>query len=452
MFTPQPMMNNPEALLQSLFDKAKAHGADAADALFYKSLSSSVSVRLGETEEVERSEGHDLGLRVFVSDKVATVSSTDFKPSALDTLVERAVQMAKLAPSDPYATLAPVERLAKGPYPDLELTDGHEPSTTELTERAILCEDAARAVEGVTNSSGAGASVSRGESVFATSHGFFGKKSGGSHSLGVSVLAGEGTGMERDYESDAAVFLTDMRDAADVGREAGERAVKRLNPRKMASQQAPVIFEQRLASSLLGPLSSAANGASIARKTSFLLEKLGEQIFPKGVIVRDDPLRPRGFGSKPFDGEGVACTAFDLIADGVLTQWYLNAGQAKQLGLETNGRAKRGTGGSPGSGPSNLDLLPGDKSPDDLIKDAGNGLLVTDMFGPQINGNTGDYSVGCSGYAIENGEVAYPVSEITIAGNLLDMWKTMVPGSDLQRKGSINAPTLLIETMTIAGD
>ncbi|MEM1380184.1 MAG: TldD/PmbA family protein [Pseudomonadota bacterium] len=446
------MTANPETLLQSLIDKAKAQGADAADALLYKSLSASVSVRLGETEEVERSENQDLGLRVFIGDRQATVSSTNFSADAINTLVERAVKMAALAPSDPYAGLAPKDRLAQGPFADLDLSDGVEPTTEELTERALACEAAARSVGGVTNSSGAGASVSGGESFFATSDGFYGRKSGGSHSLGVSVLAGEGTAMERDYDSDSAVHLTDLRAAESVGREAGERTVRRLNPRKMKSQQAPVIFEQRLAATLLGPLASAANGGAIARKTSFLLEKRGEQLFSKSVIVRDDPLRPRGFGSKPFDGEGVVCTAFDLIDHGVLTQWYLNSAQAKQLGLETNGRAKRGTGGAPSSGPSNLDLLPGEKSPEELYKEAGNGLLVSDMFGPQINGNTGDFSVGCAGYAIENGEIAYPVSEITIAGNLLDMWAHLVPGSDLIRRGSVNAPTLLIETMTIAGE
>ncbi|GGY54864.1 TldD/PmbA family protein [Parvularcula lutaonensis] len=446
------MSADPEKLLTALLDKAKAQGADAADALLYKSLSSNVSVRLGETEEVERSENQDLGLRVFIGDKQASVSSTNFREDALDTLVERVVQMARLAPSDPYAGLAPEDRLAKPPFPDLDLSDGYEPTTEELTERAKACEDAARAVEGVTNSSGAGASVSAGESFFATSHGFFGRKHGGSHSVGVSVLAGEGTAMERDYESDAAVHLSDLRDPRDVGREAGERTVRRLNPRKMKSQQAPVIFEQRLAASLLGPLASAANGAAIARRTSFLLDKLGERLFPETIIVRDDPLRKRGFGSKPFDGEGVTCEPFDLIDKGVLTQWYLNSAQARQLGLETNGRARRGTGGAPSSGPSNLDLLPGTKSPEELIRDAGNGLLVTDMFGPQINGNTGDYSVGCSGFAIENGEIAYPVSEITIAGNLLDMWGSITAGNDLKRKGSVNAPTLLIERMTIAGN
>ncbi|MEM9837737.1 MAG: TldD/PmbA family protein [Pseudomonadota bacterium] len=446
------MTKDPQDLLASLLDQAKAQGADAADALLYKSLSASVSVRLGETEEVERSENQDLGLRVFIGDKQAMVSSTDFKNDSLATLVERAVKMAELAPSDPYADLAPKDRLAKGPFPDLDMSDGVEPSTAELTERAIACEESARAIEGVTNSSGAGASVSGGESFFATSDGFYGHKAGGSHSLGVSVLAGEGTAMERDYDSDASVYLSDMRSPEDVGREAGERTVRRLNPKKMASQKAPVIFEQRLAATLLSPLASAANGGAIARKTSFLLEKLGEQLFSTDIIVRDDPLRPRGFGSKPFDGEGVACEAFDLIDKGVLTQWYLNSAQAKQLGLQTNGRAKRGTGGAPSSGPSNLDLLPGAKSPEELIKEAGQGLLVTDMFGPQINGNTGDFSVGCSGFAIEGGAVAHPVSEITIAGNLLDMWKNLVPGSDLIRRGSVNAPTLLIEQMTIAGE
>lgn len=446
------MSTETQSLLTAVLDKAKAGGADAADALLYKSLSAGVSVRLGETEEVERSESQDLGLRVFIGDRQATVSSTDFRREALETLVERAIKMARLAPSDPYAGLAPAERLATPPFPDLDLLDGVEPTTEELTARARACEDAARAVDGVTNSSGASASVSGGESFFATSHGFFGHKAGGSHSLGVSVLAGEGTAMERDYDSDAAVHLEDLRPADEVGREAGERAVRRLGPRKMASQKAPVIFEQRLAASLIGPLVNAVNGAAIARRTSFLLDKLGERIFPESIVIRDDPLRPRGFGSKPFDGEGVTCAPFDLIDGGVLTQWYLNAAQARQLGLETNGRARRGTGGAPTSGPSNLDLMPGDATPDALIRQAGHGLLVTDMFGPQINGNTGDYSVGCSGFAIENGEVADPVSEITIAGNLLEMWAGLVAGNDLRRRGSINAPTLLIERMTIAGN
>jgi PmbA protein len=446
------MTTQPEAILAALLDKAKAQGADAADALLYRSLSSSVSVRLGETEEVERSESQDLGLRVFIGDRQASVSSTDFRPEALDTLVERAVKMAKLAPSDPYAGLAPKDRLAKPPFADLDQYDSYEPSTEELTERAKACEAAARAIDGVTNSSGAGASVSAGESFFATSHGFLGHKQGGSHSLGVSVLAGEGTGMERDYDSDAAVHFTDLRSPEEVGIEAGERAVKRLKPRKMPSTKAPVIFEQRLASTILSPLAGAANGGAIARQTSFLLGKLGERIFSEAVTVRDDPLRPRGFGSKPFDGEGVPCEAFDLIEKGVLTQWYLNSAQARQLGLKTNGRARRGTGGGPSSGPSNLDLLPGDKSPGDLVREAGSGLLVTDMFGPQINGNTGDFSVGCAGYAIEAGEVAYPVSEITIAGNLLEMWANLIAGNDVRRRGSINAPTLLIERMTIAGN
>ncbi|MEE4211325.1 MAG: TldD/PmbA family protein [Parvularcula sp.] len=446
------MSTDPQSLLTTLLDKAKAQGADAADALLYRSLSASVSVRLGETEEVERSENQDLGLRVFVGDRQATVSSTDFSPQGIETLVERAVKMARMAPSEPYAGLAPRDRLAQGPFEDLELVDAHEPTTEELTARAMACEGAARAVEGVTNSSGAGASVSRGESFFATSHGFFGHKQGGSHSVGVSVLAGEGTGMERDYDSDAKVYLSDLRDPETVGRGAGERAVARLKPRKMKSQQAPVIFEQRLASTLLGPLASAANGAAITRRTSFLLDKLGERLFPESLTVRDDPTRKRGFGSKPFDGEGVRCEPFDLIEKGVLTQWFLNASQAKQLGLETNGRAKRGTGGVPSSGPSNLDLMPGEASRDDLVRQAGTGLYITDMFGPQINGNTGDFSVGCSGFAIESGELAYPVSEITVAGNLLEMWAHLVAGNDLERRGSVNAPTLLVERMTIAGN
>ena len=445
------MTDRPEDVLSAVLARAEAAGADAADALIYRSVSAQVSVRLGETEDIERSENRDLGLRVLVGGRQACVSTTDYRPASLDELAERAVAMAKLAPKDPHVGLADDDLLARGEHPDLDLTDGIEPSADELLARAVACEDAARAVEGVTNSGGATASYGLGQSWLATTAGFAGATTGGSHGTSVSVLAGEGSGMERDYDYDSATHLSALREAAEIGRSAGERTVRRLGPKKLESRRAPVIYERRLAASLLGPLAGAINGAAIARGTSFLKDKLGEPLFADGITVTDDPFVPRGFGSKPFDGEGVRPEALAVVEDGRLTTWLTNAAQARQIGTRSNGRAKRGTGGPPGSGPTNLDLQPGEVSLDALLADTGEGLLVTDMFGPQVNGNTGDYSVGCSGYWIEGGAPAYPVSEITIAGNLLDMWANLTPASDFARTASRNAPTVRIAEMQIAG-
>ncbi|MEM9421562.1 MAG: TldD/PmbA family protein [Pseudomonadota bacterium] len=446
------MTQSYETVLASLLDKARSAGAEAADALIYRSVSHSVSVRLGDVEDIERSEGRDLGLRVLIGQRQASVSTNDFSPTALQDLAERAVAMAKLAPEDPYCGLAEQDQLTKGPFTDLDLFDGEEPSTEALKERAIACEDAARAVDGVTNSSGAGASFGEGESWLATSHGFFGHNSGGSHSTSVSVLAGEGTGMERDYDYDSATHLAALRSPEEIGLRAGERTVKRLHPRKLDSCSAPVLFDQRLARSLLSPLAGAINGGAIARGTSFLKDKMGEQLFPETMSVIDDPSIKRGFGSKPFDGEGLKPEAINVIDKGRLTTWIMNSAQARQLGLTSNARAQRGTGGPPGSGTTNFELGAGALSLEDLYKDTNEGLLVTDMFGPQINGNTGDYSVGCSGFWISGGNVGEPVSEITIAGNLLEMWKSLTAADDFIRQGATNAPTLRVATMTIAGN
>ena len=443
---------SPHDILETLIRQAKAAGADAVDALMYESVSNSVSVRLGAVEDVERSENRDLGLRVLIGQKQASVSTTDFSAASLREAAERCVAMAKAAPEDKWCGLAPADKLARPPFADLDLFDGEEPPTEALKERAIACEDAARAVKGVTNSSGAEASYGSGTSWFATSHGFFGESAGGSHGFSVSVLAGEGTEMERDYDYDAATHLGDLKSAAEVGRSAGERAVRRLGPQKLKSQSAPVVFEQRLARSLLGKLAGAINGAAIARGVSFLKDKMGEQIFAETINVIDDPLRQRGFGSSQFDGEGVVNERLDVIRDGRLTCWLMNSAHARQLGLETTGRATRSTGGPPGAGTTNFYMEAGPLSPDELIRETGEGLYLTDMFGPQVNQNTGDYSVGCSGFWIEDGAGAYPVSEITIAGNLLEMYASLIPADDLEFRGAINAPSLLIPQMTIAGD
>lgn len=441
-----------EQILSALLTDAKAAGAEAADAVLYHSVSHGVSWRMGKLEDVERAESADLGLRILVGKRQASVSTTDHSRASLKELAERCAAMAKAAPEDPYCGLAPAERLAKAPFKDLDLGDYAEPTTEELKARAGECEAAALAVEGVVNSSGAGASYGEGQKWFATSHGFFGQSGGSHHSVSVSVLAQDESGMERDYDYDSKTHIADMKSPAAIGKNAGERTVRRLSPKKLKSRTAPVIFDNRLSPSLLSHLSGAVNGAAIARGVSFLKTKKGEKIFADGINVIDDPHIARGAGSRPFDGEGLANARIDLIKDGVLTDWIMNCSHALQLGLQSNARAVRGTGGAPGAGSTNLYLEPGDASLAALMQDAREGLLLTDMFGPQVNSNTGDYSVGCSGFWFENGEIAYPVSEITIAGNLLDMFAGLIPANDLEFRGATNAPSLLIPAMTIAGD
>lgn len=407
---------------------------------------------MGKLEDVERSEGTDLGLRIIVGQRQASVSTTDMSRAGLKELAERCAAMAKAAPEDPYCGLAPSERLAKAPFKDLDLGDYAEPSTEALQARALECETAALAVKGVTNSSGAGASYSEGQKWFATSHGFFGNGGGSNHSTSVSVLAEDENGMERDYDYDSKTHIEELQAALEIGRSAGERTVKRLSPKKIKSRTAPVMFDNRLSRSLLSHLAGAVNGGAIARGVSFLKDKKGETLFADTISIIDDPHIPRGAGSCAFDGEGVANARIDLIKDGILTDWFMNTSQAKQLELESNGRATRGTGGTPGASSTNLYMQAGEKTPDMLMGDAGEGLLVTDMFGPQVNPNTGDYSVGCSGFWFEGGAIVYPVSEITIAGNLLEMYRNLIPANDLEFRGASNAPSLLIPAMTIAGD
>ncbi len=441
-----------EKILSAVLADARRAGADAADAVLYHAVSHGVSWRMGKLEDVERSEGLDLGVRLLFGQRQASVSTTDVSKASLGALVERCASMAKAAPEDPYVGLAPKERLAKAPFADLDLGDYAEPGTEALKDRARQCEEAALAVKGIVNSSGAGANYGEGRKWFATSHGFFGESGGSHHSVSVSVVAEDAGGMETDYDYDSKTHYADMRAPEAIGRRAGERTVARLSPRRVKSQTAPVIFDNRVSNSLLSHLSGAANGAAVARGVSFLKNKLGERIFPAGMDVVDDPFIKRGHGSRPFDGEGVAAKAFNLIDDGVLTQWLLNSAQARQLKLETNGRATRGAAGGPGSGSTNLYLKAGPKTPAQLLADIGTGLLVADMFGPQVNSNNGDYSVGCSGFWVEKGERQYPVNEITIAGNLLDMYNSLVAANDLEFRGATNAPSLFVGAMTVAGD
>jgi PmbA protein len=440
-----------ENLLNDVVAAALAAGADAAEAVGAERRALSISVRLGELEEVEREESRDLGLRVFIGRRQASVSGSDVSAEARAKLVERAVAMARLAPEDPYASLADPDRLAKGPLADLDLYDAAEPSAEALEDRARAAEAAARAVPKVTNSDGASASWSAGQWRMLTSGGFSGVHRASSFSLGASAIAGDGGGMETGYDGRSVRWQDDLPAPDAIGGEAGRRAAGRLGARKIASTTAPVVFENRLAASLLGPLVGAVSGPAIARGVSFLKDKLGQSVFAKGVEVFDDPHRLRGLGSSPFDDEGVANGPVKLIDDGVLTTWLLNTASARQLGLETTGHASRGLAGPPGVGPSNLTLKPGSRDQAGLMADAKAGLLVTSMFGPSLNGNTGDWSVGCSGFWFEDGEIAYPVNEITVAGNLIDIYARLVPGSDLEIRGSSNAPSLLVDNLAIAG-
>jgi PmbA protein len=444
------MSTNSQEILGSLLDAARRAGADAADALLVENVSASVSYRLGKLEDVERSESADLGLRVFLGNKVAFVSSTDFSRDALDGLPERAIAMARLAPDDKFAGLAPKDRLAKT-IPALDLEDASEPEADVLVARARDAEAAGMAVKGVTNSEGGGASFSRAGVALATSEGFYGRYAGTSHGIGVAVLAGEGTGMERDYDHASARHAADLRSAEEIGRTAGERAVARLNPRKAKSQSVPVVFDARESGGLVGHFAGAISGSAIARGVSFLKDKMGEEIFAPAISIIDDPHRLRGLRSKPFDGEGVANQRRALIEKGRLTTWLLDCASARQLGLETTGHAARGTGGPPHPAVTNLYMQAGTLSPDELIADIEQGFYVTELMGMGVNGVTGDYSRGAAGFWIEKGKITFPVSEVTIAGNLKDMFRNLTAASDLVFRHGTNAPTLRIEGMTIAG-
>jgi PmbA protein len=432
---------------ERLVAAAKRAGADAADAVCVRGISLGVEVRLGKVEETRRSEGDDFTLRVFVGKRTANVSANVLADPK--ELAERAVAMARVAPEDRFAGLADKDRLATA-FPDLDLLDTTIPSASELTEAALAAEDAMRAVEGVTNSGGASAGWSLGGIVLATSHGFAGSTLSSGFGVSASAIAGAGTAMERDYDYERRIHRADLPDPAAIGKNAGERAVRRLNPRQVPSGRITVVYDPRVATGLLGHLSGAINGASIARKTSFLRDKLGQQIFSPSIRITDDPLRKRGAASRPFDGEGVSGQPFDVVRNGVLQTWFLDSATARELDLETNGRASRG-GGNPSPGSTNLTLLPGDRTPEEMIREIGSGLYVTELIGHGASIVTGDYSRGAAGFIIENGEIGHPVSEITIAGNLTDMFRELTPANDLVYRHAVNAPTIAVSGLTVAG-
>jgi PmbA protein len=436
-------------LAERLVAAARRAGADAADAVAVRSMSLSVEVRNGEVEGSERAEGDDVGLRVLVGKRQAVVSTNDVKGD-VDQLAQRAVAMARVAPEDRFVGLADPALLARD-IPDLDLLDPDLPAVEVLEERAMRAEAAGLAVKGVTKSEGSSASAGIGGMVLATSHGFRGAYLSSRQGVAMSAIAGDGTGMERDYDFTSALHASDLDAAEAIGRSAGERAVARINPRKVATKRVPVVFDRRVSGGIVGHLASAINGSAVARKTSFLRDKLGERLFAPGIRIVDDPLRRRGQRSRPFDGEGVAGHRLALVEDGVLKTWLLDCATARELDLATTGHAQRGVSSAPSPGASNLHLEAGALSPEQLIADITEGFYVTELIGMGVNQVTGDYSRGATGFWIENGQRTYPVSEVTIAGNLIDMFRALTPADDLEFRFGTNAPTLRLEGLTVAG-
>jgi PmbA protein len=446
-------MKSPEqakTIAESLVERAIAAGATAADALYAGDQSSSVEVRLGETESVSRSEGEEIGLRIFLGQRSATVASSDLSEEALGVLVERCLAMASEAPEDAYAGLAPPELLERGKTAFLDSDDGCEPDPSMLRVRALEAEQAALAVAGVTNSSGAGASASASTIALATSGGFSGSYRTSGHGCSAAVIAGEGPSMQRDHAWHSARHLSDLEAAGEIGRRAGERAVARLNPARPRPGRYAIIFDPRVSFTLLGHFAGAISGSSVARKTSFLRDRLGLQVFAPGVTIIDDPLRPRGLRSRPFDAEGVSVQRRELVAGGLLTSWIAESASARQLGILPTGHAARGVGGAPGASPSNLFMQAGPISREGLLASVPEAVLVTELIGQGVNAVTGDYSRGAAGFMVRGGAIAEPVAEITIAGNLIDMFATLQPASDLEFRRGIDAPTILVPEMTVA--
>jgi PmbA protein len=437
------------SLVSDLIRLARTAGADAADAVLVNGTSLSIASRQGKIEHLERSEGRDLGLRVFVGKRAAIVSSTSLDPAGFASLVERAVAMAKVVPEDPYTGLA--ETWAPPDTTNLDMADPAEPEPDVLAARAAAAEEAAFSVRGVTNSEGAEAGYGRNEIVLVTSAGFAGYRVGTSHSISATALAGAGTEMQRDYDYHSTVYFADLDDPAKIGKSAGERAIARLNPTRPNTAKIPVVFDPRVAGSLLGHLSGAINGAGVARGTSFLKEKLGQRIFAAGINIHDDPRRVRGLRSRVFDGEGTPTQARTLIQDGVLTTWLLDSRSARQLGMTSTGHASRGTGGPPSPSTTNLYMAAGTLTPQALMADIKEGLYVTEMIGMGVNGVTGDYSRGAAGFMIRDGALAEPAAEVTIAGNLIEMFANMTAASDLVFRRGTDSPTIRIDGMTMAG-
>ncbi|GBQ18111.1 modulator protein [Komagataeibacter rhaeticus] len=445
------MSSEPLDLISTLIARARAAGADAADAIYVSRTAHGAQVRNGRTEDLERSETCDLGLRVFVGQRAAIVSATALDPTRFDTLAERAVAMARVVPEDRFAGLCDAAEKGFADATGLDLFDPAAPGTADLVDRARAAEDAALSVAGISNSNGASASFGLSDIILMTSAGFSGRYARTSHSVSASAVAGSGTKMVRDYDYHSAVHLSDLEDAALIGRNAGERTVARLNPVRPRTGRLPIVLDPRISTSMLGHLSGAINGIAIARGTSFLKDRMGERIMPADVTIIDDPRRVRGPGARPFDGEGMLTATRTLVEDGVLKTWALDSRSARQLGLAPTGCASRGTSGPPAPSLGNMHMRPGRLTPAELMADIAEGIYVTELMGSAINGITGDYSRGAAGFMIRDGILAEPVAELTVAGNLNDMFARLVPASDLGFRMATNAPTIRIDDMMIAG-
>ncbi|MCL3881405.1 TldD/PmbA family protein [Marivita sp. GX14005] len=448
------MTHSLDHLTQSLLRQAAKAGADAADVLAVRGSSMTVDVRSGTLEQAERSEGTDIGLRVFIGQRVANVSSSDLRKESLQAMAERAVAMAREAPDDPFVGIAAPDQLSEiRDANDLELHDpAPEPAISELEDDARRLEAAALDVAGITQVSAATAGYGWQDIHLATTSGFSGGYRRSSRHRSCVAIAGSGTAMERDHDADQRIFQDDLRTPEEIGRTAAERATERMNPRKPKTGAYPVLFDERVSQSLIGHLLSAINGVAIARRSSWALDLMGAEVLPKSLTLTEDPHRRRVSGSRPFDAEGLETQARDIVRNGVLTGWTLDLATARKLGQTSTANAVRGTSGGPTPGVSNVVLSAGDQSRDELIAAMGTGLVVTSMIGSTINANTGDYSRGAAGFWVENGEIRYPVSGVTIAGNLRDMLRTAIPANDARPWLSRVVPSLLVEGLTLAGE
>ena len=445
---------NLEELTQAMLAAAQKAGAEAADAIAVRGSSVTTDVRAGTLERAERAEATDIGLRVLIGRRQANVSASDTRAVTLSALAERAVAMAREAPEDPYAGLADPTELGQGiDTSRLELSDpSPDPSPEALQQDALTAEAAALQVDGVTQVQAASAAYSRRTIHLAATNGFSGGYTRTDRGLSCVAIAGTGAGMERDYDGDSRIIQSELRDAAEIGQRAGERAAERLGARKPPTGAFPVLIDERISSTLIGHLLAAANGAAVARGSSWLSGRLGKPVLPEGLSILEDPHRPRVAGSRPFDAEGLPTAPRQIVEDGRLTGWTLDLATARQLGLRSTANAKRGASSPPSPGVWNTALTQGAASRDDLIRDMGTGLLVTTLIGSTINPNTGDYSRGAGGFWVENGQIAYPVNECTIAGNLLDMLMTIIPANDARAHLSRVVPSLLVGGMTLAGE
>ena len=448
------MSHTLQDLTELLLNAAKKSGADDADAMAIQGQSLSINVRGGQLEQAERAEGIDIGLRVLIGQRQASVSASDINASTISEMAERAVAMANEAPIDPYIGLADCDALAQSwDIAALELCDPTpEPSPDALQNDAEQAEQAALGATGISQVESASAGYSHHAIHLAISNGFAGGYARTGRSISCVAVAGTGSEMESDYDADSRIFQSDLRQAAEIGQRAAGRSLERLGARKPKTGAFPVLFDERVAASLIGHLLAASNGSAIARGGSWLRNSLGKQVLPKALSIIEDPHRPRASGSRPFDGEGLPTAQRNIVENGVLQGWTLDLATARKLDMTSTANAARGTGSPPGPANWNASVTQGHHSRQDLIRDMGTGLLVTSMIGATINPNTGDYSRGAAGFWVENGEIAYPVNECTIAGSLPEMLLTLIPANDARLHLSRVVPSCLIEGMTLAGE